>query len=499
MRKRHMMRRVGATLLLVFMIVIVSSCMTVIVRRPGAADQERSRDLPSRLDYNIFQTLLWSTPPLGSLIVDLSMDGSGTFEFAAGVYQVTLEDDGTLSVREPSNRVTRVDPRRSQADRYYDVAELQTTVEFEQRWVPRQVLATETVPVHKTRVVTVHGTDAQGMPTTTTRHETYVDLEIRTVFRTEWGWESQPVTRVVIPDYDYYEVPLDSGQVLWVYRLEEDGRTVLAVQNPNYIRATETEADVWGAEEVEIVIIDADSDGFYLGPQDRVMFNSWNPYDQASRYTPLRGMVENLWVDLDFVQRTMFVTLKTNDDHSVLAISDANDRFVGVEDIGALIVHNESEYDAEILANNAPIRRARRGRTSEYEIQHGLYTIQFAPNRPVSDDPSTDGALYAFSRSVTVDNNTPSVEIVYPARARGGVIVLTNIFQESWAIQVRASDGQPLEQGLFVDVTEVPVPAGTIEFTIIADGAPISWSLDIDPGERREIDFEAEIADRFGS
>lgn len=253
--------------------------------------------------------------------------------------------------------IQRAINKMSEQNYYYNIDILGTKKEWRSKYVSETYWTTERVQVSKTRSVQKY------VPVTKTRQvydsftktwttefytdyewqtqmETYWDLEDRSMLKTRWVWKDVSVTIVDIPEYDIYLSQLDDGNKIAVYKIEEDGQTACYFQNVSYLTSRETEESIWGSKEIKLIFIDTDSNGIFFEDNDAMLFNTWNPYAEDSKYQNITAFMDNYRYRMSDSEKEAFLTFNTPDDYHSLVIRNANTAYIDTDKTGTINIDN---------------------------------------------------------------------------------------------------------------------------------------------------------------
>lgn len=445
--------------------VALASCSSLITRWPESSDEKISRDLPVERKDDVFSGFLWTTPDLRAREV------SGAFSFNGKDYRMS-EKAGSLTVS--SGSVSRDFQLVSSNVVYRDLSALAPQTVTRHRWVPRTKFVHERIPVTKTRMVPRTSFDAKGNAHTTMHTEFYTDWETRMVTKTDWEWESYQERFYLIPESKYYDVSFPDGDRFFIYRVERNGGVSFFLQNPAYYLARETNESLFGEKDVAVMFVDADADGSFLGDEDAVLFNVWNPYDKASRYRSLSQVMDNQWYSIAEMRRDYFLSFFISD--GVLRIAYENEGFVGSKGRGTFVIDYPADEGVECFLNG-----------KEYSCKSGKpRPIEYGKYRLVAKSP---GRL-DYEEVFLVDGDHPSHAVSYVAQTEAATVALDHIYAKRYRVSVKGGGYQKTVE----NQKEFCVPLGKSIVTVFVDGFQLVKELDLASTDRVVIDFESEIS-----
>lgn len=462
----------------VISIVAVSSCtmmpspvgmisgMSTITRWSKKTDEDVSRVIPVERHPDIFADFAWTTPSIKSVKVQDHFSFNGhNYSFAVSGETLSLTAGG---------RTTAFGERKSKGKYYYDISRLKYDTVSRQRWVPKTVFVTESVPVQKTRQVPQTSFDAKGMAHTSYRMEFYTDWEFRTTTKTNWVWETYYERVVIVPEAVYFDVFGESGDHFLIYKTGEDAVVSYYLQNPEYYLATEKNNTLFGVKDVALLCIDADSDGVFLSARDKILFNVWNPYSKDSRYRSIAQIMDNYWYQTGFISNNFFMDFALGD--SGLAVDYANEKFIDGKAFGTVTVNNlPANLKAKVMINGKNYGlKSGKARKSEY----GKYRMVISVPGHLDYE-----SLYA------IDGSCPQKTVDYELTAPAGTIQITNVFSPQYKVMV--------ENASYSNVYFTPkafnLPYGTFTLTVSVDGFQLVKEISVGDGATIAIDFEKEL------
>ncbi|MBN2441145.1 MAG: hypothetical protein JXJ04_07355 [Spirochaetales bacterium] len=469
-------------------IIVLTSCSTVVVRWPGESIEKGDRVLPLLQGTDIFKDFLWTTPPFSTQQV-IFKDGQATIRFKN--HDLNLElDDGSLYIE--YNRAEDVAGNQiTQQNYYYNKDILGTKTVMKQRYVSETYTDTEQVQVMKTRFVqkyvpvqksrmeydsvtgswrTVYYTDYEWQ----TQSESYWDWETRSVTKTRWKWVTVPVSVIDIPEYSIYYFEIAENNRCVLYEIQEGDETNYYFQNVNYLYAVEKEKNYWGNEkEIKLIFLDANSNGIYFEPDDMVLFNTWNPYEQDSAYQEITSFMDNFWYKFKDLQYEAFLTFIANAEYDTLSIVNANSGYIGIKEKGTLtITHLEEDM---ILKINGKQYTGIKNGVFKSSIEYGVFNVQIIKY-----------GFLAFENVFTIDGKNPEYSIEYKETDPAGTFIFTGHNFKNWKMVFKDNHDETFT---FINENTVSVKPGHYTINISAEGNGFSKDIILSPGDIIEYNF----------
>lgn len=499
MTSAHSAASTGALALCLF----ASGCTTVVHRWALQGPERAGAALETTAHPDIFEDFLWSTPPIASRKLELVPAGDervARLDFAGETLEMTLQQDNTLTAVLGAMK-TSATLTRSKRDRYADLSALGKKVVMRQRLVSRTRMVTRSEPVTKTRYTT------KSVPVTRTRSvsyydsfakstryrtETYTDYEMRsqsetyTAYetRTHWepylAWMTVPEEIVDIPELEYFELRFSDRTHLLLYRIPRSaGPPEYLLQNPGYIAAHDTQRAL-SSGRVSVIAIDANSNGIYFEPEDRIFFNTMNPYRRDSAYAELPRFLDNYWYRVSELEEhhLLWVALEGGR----LRFSSPNAKFAGVTERGSLAIAG-LPAGARISLNGRTFGPLR-SEVFEAAIEFGVYQLHI----------TAPGASEQVER-LTVDEAHRAVRLAFRP-APSGSLSIANISLDHWKVIVRAGDRLV---GVHSDARSVQLAPGSYDVTVESGGYRLGRAVSIHRSEETTLDYDALVSATVGS
>jgi hypothetical protein len=318
-----------------------------------------NKQIPVSLQQNIFKDFGWAKPELKGLRLTLE-NNKAPISWNNAAYTLLKEQDG-FSLKNENGFVAAGKNNRSHSDMYYDMSALTLKPVMRSRWVSYQTYTTQMVSVPHTRSVTRYVYDSYSKTSKPVYSmETYYSYETRMVPRTDWRWENYTVYELDIPDYEYYAFTMPDSTNLIIY----DAKGGPYLQNASYLSAIDKDG-------INHVLIDANNNGTFLDQEDRIMFNSWNPYSKDSKYRPMRLFRENSWYGLAFLKNENFLTFSQK--NGQLNLEYENDQYANSKEKGSVIFSGLPEK-ATLIINGQEFKTSKKDKV--YKSEYGLFNAR---------------------------------------------------------------------------------------------------------------------------
>lgn len=482
---------------IIFLIIFTSTCFAATVKRkPNFNIISGDRNLTFEYHQDIFQDYLWVNPPLYGKEV-LFENNQATVTFAGSVLKFTHQADSSIIMYEAENSVTSI-AVTTPGDHYYNRDILEWKIEMRQKYVPVSKWVTETVPVHKTRWVTErvpvqktrtvydsmsnsHRTEYYTDWETRTWPETYTEFESRQVLKTVWEWQSVPERILDIPQYTVYQFPLQNGGQVMLYVVADETGRHYFFQHISYCLANDKFPGFLGIKiPVQLVLIDGDQDGFFDGPGDYLMYNTWNPYDLQQKYAPILYYQDNGWIQLQQLAEEFFQTIKVDPVSRQLNVIDANTPFLKNNSWGTIIISN-LPAQGRLVINGHQYKYGKKG-VFKAKIEHGRYKAV------ISQKGHFDQII-----NFLIDKDNPTFQGEYVEQPLAATLTLINHGFRAW--QLTAIDDNGKEWHVFNDDT-LALPGGNYRFVVSDGGNSFFKEATIQEGEEWVYDFTADSLEK---
>jgi len=308
---------------------------------------------------------------------------------------------------------------------------------------------------------------------TYTRTGIYFGSEFQTVPETRLVWEKSTDRMVDIPDYTLFRFPIDRERELLIYRVNTGDGEEYFLQNPSYCFIEDKEIGYFGRKNVKILFIDANSNGRYFENADRILFNTWNPFEKESPYAQIPGLMHNQWYLLKSLEKERFLKFKKED--STLIISSENSQYIDNENKGRINLQNVK--GSTIYINGRKYYSQRN--VFEKSIQFGKYHLRIV--KPGYLD---------FENVFSINTETGRYDLIYQEATRAGTVKINNIYVKDWLL-IYKKEGE--EEKYFYKRDRISLPAGSVVLRIYAGGFDLSRTFDIIAGETVIWDYAADL------
>jgi hypothetical protein len=464
------------------------SCSTVIVRWTGTGQEKGDRILELSKETDVFNDFLWTTPPLYAKKLVFSNGVSKVF-IKNQPCIITLKGRKSINVGFNQEEIL-VQQEVTKRNYYYNMDVLQTKRVPRSKWVPVTKWVTERVSVLKTRTV------PRRVMVTKTRQvwdsftesfrtefynewetqwvtESYTDWENRQVMKTEWEWQTVWETIIDIPVYAVYKFQFED-MALVIYKILEANDTIYYLQNVSYLTAVEKESGFFGnMYDVNIIFIDADSNGTYFDDEDCVLFNSWYPYKRDSSYQEISRFMDNQWYRYIELKNDMFISMSADPDLTMLFIRNANSEYIDSKEKGKIIITN-LEQDDKLIINDREYKGIKKG-IFESQIEFGYFALRV----------KRDGYLDA-KQNFLIDSAQTVYEFEYKPTEKAGTLIITAHGFRNW--KITAIDRQK-NMSVFYNENEIALLPGDYKIIISSGGTNFSKDVTISTGKRVKYNF----------
>jgi hypothetical protein len=416
---------------------------------------------------NIFEKHSWLQPEIKSVPFEMTYGGVEV-EVGGRVMHITGDEDAiTVSVdgRTASATATKC------TTCYPDRSALRVKPVVTTMWVPVTTYVMQSHMVPRTRQVTryqYNSSTRSSQPVYST--ETYYTTEFRSVPQTRYEYRQRTTYVLDIPRTTIFALGglIEHGDNYFVYA-PQPGSDTWYVQHTSFLLAT-------SADDIHYVMIDSDADGNFLGPDDHVAFNTWNPYAESSRYRGMRRFIGNRWYSCKQLEMESFIRLRLSDDMRQVIGRDLNHEHYGNKDFGELSIAGLPD-DAELVINGA--RFPARKLTKPLRCQYGYYQVHL--KRPGHLDQV---------QIIHPNAQKPHVTIQYEESAQAMDVHITNIFSQNYFVHVTGADGYHASH---YNAKEFMAPLKPVKLSIENEGYTWEGEFDLAQLDELVIDYEAEI------
>lgn len=398
-----------------------------IIKKASAPDELSSKVLYAKIKPDIFADQLWLEPEFRVKKI----------EFADDYYYFIFNNSSCLLQKIDSNAIQfqgygnsfLINKEKSHQNIYYDKTALKRKSSEANRWNVR-----------------IHSEEPR-------------------TFKTEWKWETVSDSVLDIPEYDYYAFVLDENKILYLFEIPNpSGKPEYYLVNASYLFATD-------ANNLNYILADADCNGVYTDADDKIIFLSWNPYAQDSKYKKLKGIRENCWYDISFLKRQYFLNFVY--DKGKLYISNRNDEFKERVKTG-LVTFTKIPKDAAMTVNGMryPLKKGKNG----FEIDFGYHRVEITKN-----------GFADFDTILYINGNNLNIRYIKPQAAAS--LTIKNVFAEDYFVTIKDKNNTET----CYKREQFNLAPGNYEIEIYAEGFSIRKQIEIRINSPVEIDFESEV------
>ncbi|MBN2652861.1 MAG: hypothetical protein JXR63_10805 [Spirochaetales bacterium] len=409
---------------------------------------------------NIFAAYLWTTPPASGSKLDGEYNGdnfASSFIFSGKKYNFSYtKEEKSIKVTGSSGEFEAVaEIKRSSRDIYYNLNELKIAYRTVTRWVPVTVHVEEKVAVERTRQVPYQASRQVYTPDgyqrtewyTAYRTEWYTEYETRYVSKTEWVWKDFQEPYVLIPEYDYAKITLDTGETLAFFPQEEE----VYYLNLSYLSYIDSFKSGDSQKDVRVILFDSDSNGTYTDTNDRILFNTWNPYAKESSYGYISGFMNNSWYSNQYLADDLFVVMQS--DGKTLTIKNANSEYIGSEELGTIQINNIEDYDINIIFNGAGYYFLKK---FERKIEYGFYKLRIVRSGYID-----------FEQFFEVNSKNPEIVINYKPTPKAGTFTLKAVHSRDYMVVV---EDENKNKRYYPNASEINLPYGRYRIEVVNNG-----------------------------
>jgi hypothetical protein len=445
--------------------VIISVCLhaQTIKRWSGGKQEIKDQQLPFSIHSDIFADYGWMKPEAGSRPVDLS-SGSSAFTFNGKEFKLTNEGNGDLTLEGNGTKLSAT-KEKTKGRYYYSKAKLKLVPVIRYRWVSHYTTTAQTLPVVRYRTVTSYQYDyASKTSRPVSRQESYVSYETRWVPKTDWRWESYTTYEYDIPEYHIYSYRLPDSTHLIVYEDSAAAGSKYYIQNASYVKATDESG-------TNYILTDDDMNGSYTDPTDKIVFNSWNPYQKNSSFRRLRFFKENSWFTLKYLLEEYFVDIELSGGQ--LTLNYANSKYNEAKGKGKVHFVNVPK-NAEVLINGRNYKPR-----ETYKSEYGVFKVTIKQKNYLD-----------YVTTYVIDDSAKEQTVSYQVTGGAAPFTIKNIFAEDYFVTVTNASGYGRT---YHNTSDINVPPGDTQIEIYTDGFTTVYDGSFKAGEPVEYDFEAEV------
>lgn len=223
-----------------------------------------------------------------------------------------------------------------------------------------------------------------------------------------------------------------------------------------------------------MIAIDANANGVFFEPEDRVFFNNVNPYRQNSAHAELRGFLGNYWYRVSELEEHHLIEVGLRG--GKLRFTSPNARYAGIAERGSLIVQN-LPAGASVSLNGRTYWPKVSG-VFEAPIEFGVYQLRIG----------APGAADQVEQ-LTVDEAHRAIAVAYrPAPA--GALSLQNLSLDHWKVVVRRGDRLV---GVHPDARVVHLAPGSYDVSVEAGGSWLSRMVNVECSQTTSLDYGTSV------
>lgn len=422
-----------------------------------------------KLEENIFDKFDWTFPEIKAR--KLVFDERGTSEQLMGTEKLIFSKEGEKLKLTTSDGESYISAQElSNGKMYYNKTVLKWKTEYRNAWKSKTVYTSQTVAVPRTRMVTTYSYNSNGVSTPSYRNETYFVNESRQVPSTEWYYDRQATLVLDIPKYNTYKFSLQNGLHIIVY----EDKNQYFIQNTSFLIGQ-------GEDDLNYLFIDANNNGQFLDSEDKIMFNSWNPYSESSKFKGAGVFKDNNWYDLVDLSNNNFVYFNLNEKESTIQLEYENSEYNEEKDKGKVTFENLPK-DAKLYVNGEEYKIKKE--TAKFKSEYGKFKIRIA-NKGFLD----------FEKIYFLDSDNPEIIISYEETSPAGSLLITNIFEQDFFVNIEV-DGNKFTN--LKNITELNLPQGNVKVSIFSNGFLLEKELIVEKGVEYILDYEAELVKLTG-
>lgn len=473
-------------LLSLSLLLILCSCYKTIIRWPVETPEFISQRITYHRYSNIFQDFLWTCPPLNG--IELTFENDTAYIKFCNKSVTFIRENEKLILPSESGK-TVVTFNQSDTLHYAEFSSLKLKSSIKQRWVPRTeyvfktVMEQKMVPVTKTRTVPVQTYTGYGY-TTSYRTETYTEYQTKFVYvqkyvpETRWKWEYYTEYSIDIPEIEYSELTV-YGIPVTIYRTNYDGTNRYYFQNSSYLQFGDSKGTFYKKDECNTLILDVNSNGDYFDHEDRILFNTWNPYDKNSSYRSIENFIHNKWLPVYNVCKDLNFCLTDYSEESSVEIDYINSDYININQTGNFTLHSIPD-NASVFLNGVPYKQFK-GKIDR-SIELGIYRMV------IKRDGYLDKEQY-----FEISEKSPLLELTFPTMEPGGQLSISNIDDKGWFLTTRNNEGK---EEFYTGCKNVYLPLGDYKVTIHLKGFELTKDVSISFEEPVIINYQKEIDKR---
>ena len=283
-----------------------------------------------------------------------------------------------------------------------------------------------------------------------------------------WNWGTSVDSNLTIPSYQYYPFLLHDSTLLYLYEVPDSmGNKSYYLQNASYILATDGNG-------IKYILLDANCNGSYTDSNDKILFNTWNPYSKESRFRKIKFLKENFWYSQSYLSKEFFLTANfALGKFSIISENNLSE----TSKIGSIIL-TKIPKDAILFINDTCYQLNKRKIT--FNCEYGKYNARFFVK-----------GYEDFETTFIINDANKQKEISYPKKTPiAATVIIKNIFASDFIITVKNASGY---SQTYNNISTFSIPIGYNELEIYCDGSILNHSFTAIKSETYEVDFGAEI------
>ncbi len=283
-----------------------------------------------------------------------------------------------------------------------------------------------------------------------------------------WSWGACLDSVLTIPSYPFYPFLLRDNSLFYLYEvLDSIGHKNYYLQNASYVLAVDGNG-------VKYILLDADCNGSYTDGNDKILFNTWNPYQKESGYKKLPLLKENFWYNQSYLNNTFFLTFHLH--HGKFYITDENSIYSS--EIKKGVIHFTKIPNEATLFINDTSYQLHKGTTS-FECEYGKYNARIYVK-----------GFKDFETAFTINDSNSNTIIRYPKTSASATVSIKNIPSTSFIITIKNTSGQ---NQVLINSNTFSVSNNINDIEIYCDGYNLKCSIDVLKNNFYEIDFREEL------
>lgn len=438
-----------------------------IKRWTGGKEEISAKQMSVEQRLSIFNEYLWLSPDLNSVSLNIT-NNEATHMWKGNLCSFSLKKDGEMTFRSKDQEITS--PRiRSNKNLYYSKQALRYKPEVRHRWVAQHHHESKPVVVYKTRTVYKSQYDYYSKTSKSVAvTENYSTIEYRNSIRTEWKWQSYTNYVLDIPEYSYYSFKTEDSTIVYVYEIEEGSSKKYYLQHASYLLGKDNDG-------IYYVITDSDHNGYFFDDKDQILFNSWNPFREDTKYKRVRFFSENNWYTLDHLKNDYMLTVYS-DSNKVLHLEYANSMYADIDKKGKVLFTNIPE-DATLTVNGKKYKVGKAEK--QFNCEYGLFKVN------ISKAGNLD-----FETTYLLNDSLLRQTINYTEMPEAIDAKILNIFADDYMVTISSKNGY--SHSCF-NTNSFKLPIGENTISISTGGFTLVQQVETKVGDKLEIDFESEL------